>query len=361
MTPRLYAANESTFLSYGESLLDCAVCEVTEERNGEFTLYMEYPKSGSYAEDIEIDKIILAKPYENASQAEPFRIVDISATIDGSLAINAEHISYQLNSIIIGANSNHSTRYPATMWSTLVNSYQISSVNPFTFDTDMTSESQTVRSYAFETPTPLRTIVGGMEGSMLDLFGGELKWERWKVSLLSARGADNGVVIAYGKNITGIDYKVDLNEYYNAVIAYYSNGNNYVESAVQSVGSTLAYTRTIVVDASSEFNSTPTVAQLNTWAADYLTKNYKAPKISVSVNFVPLWQSDEYKDYYELEHVALCDTVKVVYAPLNVSVKSKVVKTVYDVLTERYTEIVVGSAEMSLDDTIASLVKEVKK
>lgn len=359
MIPRLFAANETSFSSYGQPLVDCVRCEVTEVRNGQFTLSMEYPKNGEHAENLAIDKIILAKPYDNATQAEPFRIVNISATITGNYVIDAEHISYQLNHIIIGANADQ-TRYPAKLWSNVTTGYLLSASNPFSFNTDMTDAGQTVKAYKFATPTPLKTICGGMEGSMLDLYGGEFQWTRYTVNLWSARGADNGVVIAYGKNITGLDYKIDLTNYYNAVVAYYTNGNNYVQSTVQSVASSLSYTHTIVVDASSDFQNVPTVNDLNTWAASYLSRNYSDPKISVAVNFVPLWESDEYKDFYNLEHVNLCDTVTVIYPPLQLKLSAKVIKTVYNVLTERYTEIAVGSPSASLDDTIASIVKEVK-
>jgi len=359
MIPRLYSATDTTFTSFGEPLADCARCEVTEERNGEFILEMEYPKDGIHADELEVDKIILARPYEDADEAEPFRIVEVSSDINGLIQVNAQHVSYQLNNIIIGANSNHFTRYPATMWNTLTQEFCLSP-NPFTFETDIGTVESTVKGYGSDIAHPLREYLGGMRGSMLDLFGGEFVWNRYKVKLLSARGENNGVVIAYGKNITGLDYDVDITEYYSGVVAYYSNGTDYVQSTLQTVDDGLSYNRTIVIDASSEFAELPTQETLNTWAANYLNRNYSAPKVSVSVEFIPLWQTEEYKDYYNLEHVKLCDTVKILYPPLNMEITAKVVKTVYDVLLEKYTEIVVGSPKVSLEDTIASIMKELK-
>lgn len=359
MIPRLYSATDTTFTSFGEPLADCARCEVTEERNGEFILEMEYPKDGIHAGELEVDKIILARPYEDADEAEPFRIVEVSSDINGLIQVNAQHVSYQLNNIIIGANSNHFTRYPATMWNTLTQQFCLSP-NPFTFETDIGTVESTVKDYGSDIAHSLREYIGGMRGSMLDLFGGELVWNRYKVKLLASRGENNGVVIAYGKNITGLDYDVDITEYYSGVVAYYSNGTDYVQSTLQTVNDGLSYNRTIVIDASSEFAELPTQEALNTWAANYLNRNYSAPKVSVSVEFVPLWQTEEYKDYYNLEHVKLCDTVKILYPPLNMEITAKVVKTVYDVLLEKYTEIVVGSQRVSLEDTIASIMKELK-
>jgi phage minor structural protein len=89
-----------------------------------------------------------------------------------------------------------------------------------------------------------------------------------------------------------------------------------------------------------------------------LQANAPDPVVSVDVEFVPLWQTDEYKDYYGLEHVALCDTVQVIYPPLNLDLKAKVVKTVYNVLADRYDEISISTVKQTLTDTIFTLMKE---
>lgn len=358
MIPRLYDSTETTFDFVGDPLVDCVSCLVTEIRNGQFTLEMEYPKDGIHAGDLQVDKIILAKPYDGAEEAEPFRIVDINATLEGTITVNAEHVSYQLNHIIIGRNANR-TRYPLNFWN-IENSFRITPDNPFSFYTDISDDGGTVYDYGCEVPTPFRNLLGGSEHSMIDNYRGEFQWNRWTVKFLASRGADNGVVIAYGKNITGLDYQLDMSSVYTGVVAYYNNGTDYVESAQQTISNGLSFNRINVVDATSEFESTPTVQQLNTWAANYLAANHIDPKMTLTVEFVPLWQSEEYKDLYELEHVSLCDTVKVIYTPLNIVVTAKVVETIYDVLNEKYASVVIGTPSASLDDTIAEIIKEVK-
>lgn len=358
MIPRLYPATETTFTSYGEPLSDCISCEVTEIRNGQFTLEMEYPNDGEHARELEIDKIILAKPYDGATEAEPFRIINVETDIDGVTAVNAEHISYQLNHIIIGRNANR-TRYPANYWN-VENSYRITPSNPFSFVTDISDDGGTVYDYGCEEPTSLRMLLGGIEHSMIDLWGGEFLWNRYTVNFLKNRGADNGVTVAYGKNITGLNCEIDLSSVYTALIAYYADDENYVESAEQTITNSLSFNRVQVVDASTEFEEVPSVSDLNAWAENYLAANHINPKLTLTVEFVPLWQSEDYKDFYALEHVSLCDTVKVVYPPLNISVSAKVVQTVFDVLNEKYTSVVIGSPSTSLDDTISEIIKEVK-
>lgn len=358
MIPRLFESTATTFTNFGICPLpDCIECIVTEERNGAYVLDMEYPKGGQFADQLAIDRIILADPHDNASQAEPFRIISVEYDLSDNIVVQAEHISYQLNYIIIGKNTNY-TRYPSKFWEKETEN-MISASNPFTFATDISDDAGTVYQYGCDQPTPLRKLLGGMDGSMIDLFGGEFEWNRYTVNLWASRGADHGVKIAYGKNLTGLNYSIDLSNVYTGVVAFWSDGETTVESALQTMIHSYAFSRDIVVDASGAFDSQPSVADLNAWASAYLANNAADPRVSVEVEFVPLWQTEEYKDFYDLEHVSLCDTVTVLYPPLNLSIAAKVVKTVYNVLANRYDEITISTIRPTLSDTIFALMKEI--
>lgn len=356
MIPRLFESTATTFDDYGIcALIDCISCFVTEVRNGEFTLSLEYMRGGANADKLIAGRIILADPHDNAEMAEPFRIKQRDYDMLGNIVVEAEHISYDLNSVIVGANSQDpGTRYPSKFWE--VENRYLLTANPFTFETDISDDNGTVHKYGCDHPTALKTLLGGMEGSMLDLFGGELEWNRYKVILHSARGADNGVKIAYSKNLTGLNYSEDLTDTVTGVIAFWKSGANYVESALQSV--TSDYNRVVVVDASTEFDSQPSVSDLNTFASTYLGSHSHIPSVSLNAEFVPLWQTLEYKDFWGLEHLSLCDMATVVYPPLDLNIISKVVKTVYNVLADRYDSITISSIKQDLADTIYQLMKE---
>lgn len=356
MIPRLYDGTETAFTSYGDPLPDFIKCEVTEVRNGEYTLDAEYPTTGTLADAIAVDKILFVKPHENATQGEPFRIVSITSNLDGRMQITGQHISYRLNSVIIKPCSGELPA-PISMWNAMT-AEQLG-VNPFTFSSNIVlSENKLFKN---EKCTPLRAMLGGEEFSMLNLYGGEFQWNGFEVKLLSSRGSDRGVTIAYGKNITGLEYTVDLSEYWNGVVAYYVKDNTKVNSSIRWASDGMSYVRVIAVDASSDFQSAPSGSQLNTWGDAYVQKNYVPPRITVNVSFVPLWQTAEYAKYYELEHVELCDTVKISYPPLGTDLTAKVVKTVYDVLQERYTAIQVGTPSTGLADTIDGIIKELRR
>ena len=357
MIPRLYEKSETAFTSFGIGpLLDTITCYVTEERNGEFVLELTYPKDGHLVDDIVIDRIILADPYDNATEAEPFRIFEITFDLVGNIVVSAQHISYQLNNILI-ARFSDTVSTPSAAY-TSANSH-VYNTNPFSFYSDITGGVS--RAFGSETVIPLRSLIGGVEGSMLDNFGGELKWNRYTINLLSSRGADNGVKIAYTKNLTGLNYDIDMSNVMTAAVAYWLNEGTYKSSDLQTIANTYSFDRAVVLDASGDFENEPLRADLNAYALSYLTNDAATPTLSLDVAFVPLWQTEEYKDFYGLEHVALCDTVTVLYPPLNINVQAKVVKTVYDVLAERYSEITISTVKKSLADTIYELMKQEAK
>lgn len=353
MIPRLYSKTETTFDTYGICpLIDALECTVTERRNEEFELDMVYAKEGRFVAEITADRIILADPYDGAENPEPFRIVDIEYDMDGNLEIHAEHTSYQLNHIIIGRVTKIGQK-PDVILHSMAENNCISSSCPFTFSGDI--ESSVARTVKTENALPLRTIIGGIEGSIIDTFGGELKYERYVIRVLRERGSDKGVRIAYGKNLTGLKYEIDTSNVVTGVVAYYSSGDNYVESALRTRSHTYGFSHDIAVDATSDFDSVPTVAQLNTWAANYLNTQPAEPKISVEVDFVLLWQLGWME---HLEHVNLCDTVEIIYPPLNLKMSAKVVKTVYNVLEDRYDSVTISNTKQKITDTIYVLMKK---
>lgn len=356
MIPRLYGKSETEFTTYGICpLIDALVCTVTEERNGEFVLNMTYAKEGRFVEEITADRIILADPYEGAEQSEPFRIVNVYYNADENLEIYAQHISYQLNHIIIGKISKN-TRYAQSAMRNVVRDALLSDSCPFEFYSDIGEESSEVKTLGPKAAMPLRTFIAGSEGSVLDTYGGELKWERYDVSLLKARGSNNGVRIAYGKNLTAFEYEIDTSDAVTGVIAYYSSGNTYLQSVLKKKSNIFGYSHDVAIDVSSDYSSSaPTQTQLNSKAQTYLNKYSAEPSISIDVDFILLRQLGG-ADH--LEHVNLCDTIEIVYPPLNLKTTAKVVKTIYNVLEDRYDSITVNTSKKKITDTIYELMKK---
>ena len=358
MNPILFEKTATTFTSRGICALpDCIECKVTEERNGEFELAMVYPITGEFFDEIQEDRIIVAVPYEGGSK-QAFRIYRREAELDGQITFYARHISYQLNFIPVGIVSGN-TDSAQTMMQAIAAAAEITC--PFTFWSDIVKGG----AYDWSTGVPcgIRSALGGQEGSVLDVFGGEFEWDNFTVKLHGARGADNGVSITYGRNMTDLSDALDIGDTVTGVMAFAQYDNEGVTTTVYSspriitvATNPYAHQRIIPLDCSDQFEDTiPTALDVTSYAEAWLRRTTQVdPATEVTLSFVQLSNTEEYRDAGILDSVHLCDTVHVRYPALGLTVTKKVTKCVWDVLANRYDEISLGS-ETTLVDTIVDL------
>ena len=93
MKPILYKAGETDFNHNGiGALSETIACEVTEERNGEFELYLEYPASGLHYAEIQELCLVKAKP-NSVDELHLFRIYErlITLYINNYITFNFLH------------------------------------------------------------------------------------------------------------------------------------------------------------------------------------------------------------------------------------------------------------------------------
>lgn len=380
MIPILYDSAETHFTSNGLGrLADCISCKVTESRNGEFECEFEYPLTGAHYEDI-IEGRIIAVTHDEQKDIQPFEIYRRNAPINGVITFYAHHISYRLSNVILRPFTASSAASALAQFET--NTFN---PNPFTFWTDITRAG----SFKVTRPASVRSMMGGVEGSILDVYNGEYEYDMFTVKLHASRGADNGVTIRYGKNLTDLKQTYDTLDLYNAVVPYWEKDGVVVYGEMVSGQGGIEYqakwtddqthimqddnendftfsyyqTHTTTMDLSSEFEEQPTPEELQAKAESILNNNESwLPKENISFDFVALWQTDEYADIAPLERVQLCDTVTVEYKALGVKAKAKVIKVVWNVLTDKYDNMEIGNAVSSFADTIkASIDKEIKE
>ncbi|WP_102049556.1 phage tail spike protein [Pygmaiobacter massiliensis] len=351
MTPLLFAANTTKFDTNGiGALADAVSCIVTEERNGMFELEMQYPITGLHYAEIALSSIIVAVPGDGRTR-QPFRIYKITKPLNGIVTVYAQHISYQLSHIPCMPFSAGSAGLALAGFKTYA-----AEACPFEFWTDVT----TAGNYSQVIPASIRSRLGGVEGSILDTYGGEYEWDGYTVKLHTARGADNGVTLRYGKNITDLTQEENISSTITGVCPYWAGTDGITVTLPEKVlsaenAANFPYPRTVPLDLSGEFEEKPTVEELRAKAQAYISKSgIGVPTVSLDVSFVALWQTEDYKDIAPLERVRLCDTVTVLFEKLGVSAKAKVISTVYNVLLDRYDHIEIGDAKSTLAGTIAS-------
>ena len=350
--PILYNATEKNFDHNGIGILSaCVSCEATEEANGIFELAMQYPMDGIHYEDI-ADRAIIKAKADQFRDPQLFRVYAISKPMNGIVTVLAEHISYDLSGIPVKPFS------ASTASSALTGLKENAVVDcPFDFWTDKGASAN----FKVNTPSSIRSRLGGVAGSILDVYGGEYEFDNYTVKLHNNRGMNRGVSIRYGKNLTDIKQEQNCASVATGVYPYWAgdvDGNTVLvelpEKIVNAPG-TYNFVKIRTLDLSGEFETQPTVDQLRAKTESYIkNNNIGVPSVSLTVSFVQLEQTEEYKHLKLLERVSLFDTVNVEFPALGVSATAKAVKMVYDVLADRVKHVTLGSVRANIADTIAN-------
>lgn len=379
MIPILYSPFETAFTSNGIGrLAECISCTVTEERNGIFECEFEYPINGKFYERLlEQNNLIIGVIHDDSKDVQPFEIYRHSDPINGIVTFNAHHISYRLGNVVVDP-------FIASTCAEALQGLSDNSItrNDFTFWTDKPTSGD----FKLTTPDNVRALLCGKEGSILDVYGsGEYEFDKYDVKLYAHRGLNRGVTIRYGKNLADINHTFDASGIFNAVVPFWTDNKGTLvmlpEKAIYDVAGALfkyPWEETIngeiitdengneiefqpfnivatQLDFSEKFEEPPTVEELRTATEAYLTNNEPwIPHDNIEVDFVQLWQTPEYENVAALQRVQLCDTVAVYYPEMGiVNASAKVIKVVYNVLTEQYDRMELGEARATLAETIS--------
>lgn len=350
MIPIIYESTETVFMSNGLGRLrDCISCKVTEERNGVYELEIEYPVTGANYSLIKPGRII-ACTHEDSDDIQPFDIVGLEKPIDGTVVVKGVHISYRQSGMVVrGKNI-------TTLGAAFTKLSQAVPENPFTYTTDYdTSSGATVTAFD-NTPRSVRQYLGGVDGSILDIVGGEYEFDRFTVKLWSSRGKRKDFAIRYGVNLTGYNEEVDYSETFNACVPYWTDGQgNFVVGDKQTSGQPTYSGREIcaALDVSDKFDAKPTKANVNSAGKSYMSANETyAAQNNIEINFVRLQDLEGYEQYANLLNCKLCDSIRVIFPLHGIDRWFKIVKTVYDVLNDRYEEMELGSLQTTLADAL---------
>ena len=348
MIPRLFASTAIAYTTQGlGALTDTILCYVEEERNGKYEGWLKYPITGIHYADIGMRSIIVCKP-NYTDDPQPFRVYEISKPINGVVTVYFQHISYDLSG------------YPCQPFtaSTLTAALSGLTANcPITCPFTLTSSRSVTATFTADVPASIRSWLGGKAGSLLDVYGGEWSYNGFTATLHTQRGANRGVTIRYGKNLTSLEQEENCSKVYTGVYPYWTDsyGGNLTQITGRIVhntdtdtyaGATYDYEKILPLDLSNKWETQPTEGQIISAAKKYIEDNeLGTPAVNLDVEFAQI--SNLIKD-----RVDLCDTVTVQFERLGVSATAKCIKTRWNVLLDRYEEITLGDAKTTIAETI---------
>ena len=349
MIPLLFPADATTYLSHGIGpLSDCIECTAEEEANGAFTLKLALPMNSKRLSDLVCGTQIMCHPYHYGTM-QPFRVKRVGRPLRGRVEVYAEHICYDLAGTVINSFSAQTAKAAVNA----INSNRLGG-EAFTFSTDLNvSNPMTV-----EEPTSAWSLIGPGKNTLLGCYGGELRFDLRTVSLMRARGADRAFRVRYGVNMTDLDYEEDASEFYTGVLAFWRGEDSTVVGSVQSATGNFGFTKIFPLDLSSDYDDAPSAAQLNNAARKYIAEQkIGVPVFRLKTGITPPGA----RGLENIEDVRLFDTVIVEHERYGIALEASVVKTVYNVLSERYKSIEIGNRLITVAQTIAEPTDRIKK
>lgn len=328
----------TTFDTLGLGTLLPSSCVVSEELNGAYELKMEHPydPDGKW-ERISEENIIQASTPRGM---QPFRIYHVNPCMD-SISVNARHIFYDLldNSCDkISAAETNAGKVIRAIKNKL--NYEML----FSFYTDIETET----SFSSDRMNPVQLILSTDDGveSFVNVFGGEILRDGFRVTMLKSLGKDNGVAIRYGKNLVGLEVDEDISGVTTRIIC----NNTYNDVGVFDSPYIDLYAHPkIHTICKHDWTS-----NLEKEAKAMLASGCDLPKVNIKVNFVELTKTEEYKDYAVLEEVNLGDTVTIVNAKMGFHKKAKVISYEWDSMLDRYGKIELGDFIQTIAASITS-------
>lgn len=355
MIPVLYDEFETEFDSNGIGMLSDEVDTTVIEGAGKFELEMKYPITGTRFHDIKKRAIIVAKP-NPVNEPQPFRIDHITKATGGLITVYAKHLAYDNIGITCSP-------FSAENAASALQAMKENAVEecPFQFWTDIS----TAASLTVKTPQQIWTIMGSGDGCILDLYGGEYEFDRYRINLWSKRGMDRGVSIRYGKNLRSLEQDENIANCYTAVHPYWASSDGLcveLPEKIMKASGNYGYTRIMPLDLSQEWEEAPTEEQLREKAASYIVNNnIGVPVTSWKIQFELLEKTEEYRGKALLEQVLYGDTVSVFYENLDIEVTARVNEVRYKPRLERYDSVSLGDVKQTLADTIANQSKQLSK
>lgn len=349
-------------------MIDTTRCDVTEEANGKYEVEIEHPLQSRFLGYFENGYQIKAKPNDQ----EDYHIFEIKNTykdtINNSILIYGQSRTYKL-----GYREVQHVEIDSLNGAQVMAAIENGMDEPS--DVRLFSDIQTVSSTTFEARNVLNCIAGE-QGSMLQFWGGEIKREPFRLSLLRRRGRDNVGTVRYGKDLNGLKIKLDWSSIVTKVLPYadLQDGEDGTTNRIygQPVISDLVQNYPDVYARHIQFTEEQGVRDidsLNRVAASYYTSinpGADMPKLSIELEIEKLTDSEEAKEFARLRNYGLFDTFTVYHRLYDIHIDTKISSVVYDSLTEKNKRIYAGDSQMAfytkqnyeLQETIKSLTKK---
>jgi phage minor structural protein len=360
----VYVKGNEDYGSNGDMTLTPTTCEVELTVEGVAELTLEHPIDdlGRW-EYLVTDNVIAAPtPY---SKKQLFRIYDYTKT-ETEVTAYARHIFYDsAGEMLVDVRPTNKTGQEALD--------TILSGTKYKAKTNIKT-----RSTAYYIRKNIMEAIGGDdENSFINRWGGERMYDNFTVIINDRLGGDYGACAEFGRNMTGIEADISIDDVVTRIIPVSYNGHT-LEGEEPWIDSPLigsyANPRAAVIkfedvklleDCQEGEEGFSTLELLREELKRRCTKEYEngldKPKVNYKVDLVEVANTEDYKDYKKLTTIGIGDDVLTKDRKLKINVTARCIRLVYDCIEEENAEVELGNFIENYFDKTTSAADIIQK
>lgn len=294
---------------------------------------------------------------ERTVEDQLFRIYSVVVNTDNqSVNVNARHVSYDLSGVLLGP-CNMSLQEPS--WAIM--RIRDAMLIPYRGEiaTNMTGTENGTYTGDLSNKNGTQAILDPDKG-VIPYFRGKLIRDNWDLFLMKNDLTDRGIRFTYGTNLNGVSWKRDSGQKVNRImpVAKDEDGNDLYlpEQWIDSEGGTQPVVKMERLKVDGQVGKDDGTGTDTTWTEEALLDHMRekaeerftvdhvdAVTVELTVNFTLLGNTEEYREYRDLEKVYMYDLVRVADPRVGMNIQLQVSHIEWDCILERYNSIKVGN------------------
>lgn len=364
MKIRIYTQNAEPFSPGGGSPLTPTRCEITANLNSDWTLTLEHPLDSNGMYKLIQSGAVLRVPAFNGSQL--YRIITADRT-DGGITATSEPIFMDALHDVFFLD-----KRPTNLSGQAALDYMMQGTK-FRGESDILN----LNTAYYVRKNLIEALNGEDENAFTSRWGGEILYDNYQVVINRSAGRDKGVVVKYGRNLTGITETVDRSSLITRIIPVGYDGIMLSGSAPW-VDSPLIDSYPIIYNSVIEYSDVKvkedpddpdeegfdTLAEAQTELTrlanlEYSQNSVDKELVSMDVDLILLQNTLEYAEFKDLEDISLGDTVKCEHSKLGISTSARCVSLTWDCITQRVTAVTLGQFKPNYFNTTTNTTNRV--
>ena len=360
----VYVKGNEDYESNGDMTLTPTTCEVELTVEGIAELTLEHPIDDLGRWEYLVNDNVIAAPTPY-SKKQLFRIYDYTKT-ETEVTAYARHIFYDsAGEMLVDVRPTDKTGQEALDI--------ILSGTKYKAKTNIKT-----RSTAYYIRKNIMEAIGGdNENSFLNRWGGERMYDNFTVIINDRLGGDYGACAEFGRNMTGIEADISIDDVVTRIIPVSYNGHT-LEGEEPWIDSPLiesyANPRAAVIkfedvklleDCQEGEEGFSTLELLREELKRRCTKEYEngldKPKVNYKVDLVEVANTEDYKDYKKLTTIGIGDDVLTKDRKLKINVTARCISLVYDCIEEENAEVELGNFIENYFDKTTSAADIIQK